>query len=101
LRLAEHSCAPPTHVCKTSIIGSTPIAASIHSFAQATLYAEPAAASRRLFRLVSACAPGATPQLTCKVGVPVTARPGCRVGTEPARRDKRLLSAMSRPLVMS
>jgi len=33
--------------------------------------------------------------------IPVTARPGCRVGTAPARRDKGLLSVMYRPLVMS
>ncbi len=58
----------PSDDCKTSIIGSTPIAPSIHSFAQATLCAEPAAAGLRLSRLVSACAPGGTPQLIRKVG---------------------------------
>ena len=68
-RLAAHGALLRVgHDNKTSIIGSTPIAASIHSFAQATLCAERAAAGRRLFRLVSACAPGATRQLTRKAG---------------------------------
>jgi hypothetical protein len=55
----------------------------------ATLCAEPAAAGLRLFRLVSACAPGGTPQLIRKVGARTLFAKSTRRSTLPVTHIER------------